>query len=154
MDPYIDCAEAKSRQRNVNKESEGGSDIAGERLFIDISSVKKRSLGGSKFWLLILDDCTDQAWSHFLRKKDHQVKILIEFIKDLKPHGKVVKYIRCDNAGENISFENECKKEGLGIKFEYTSPNSPQFNGRVERKFATLYSRVRANLNGAKLTKD
>ena len=151
MDPCIDCAEAKSRQRNVNKESEGGSDIAGERLFIDISSVKKKSLGGSKFWLLILDDCTDQAWSHFLKKKDHQVKILIEFIKDLKAHGKVVKYIRCDNAGENISFENECKKEGLGIKFEYTSPNSPQFNGRVERKFATLYSRVRANLNGAKL---
>jgi hypothetical protein len=30
-------------------------------------------------------------------------------------------------------------------------PGTPQFNGRVERKFATLYSKVCVMLNGAKL---
>ena len=40
----------------------------------------------------------------------------------------------------------------MGITFEFTSPNSPQFNGRVERKQATLYSKLRANLNGAELS--
>jgi hypothetical protein len=57
------------------------------------------------------------------------VKLLIEHIKDLKAKGKVVKYIQYDNACENVAFEQACKKEGLGILFEYTSPNSPQFNG-------------------------
>ena len=32
----------------------------------------------------------------------------------------------------------------MKIKFEYTSPGTPQQNGRIERKFATLYGRVRA----------
>ncbi len=65
---------------------------------------------------------------------------------------KIVKYIRCDNAGENVALEMACKQEGLGIKFEYTAPGTPQQNGRVERKFATMYGKVRAMLNDAKLT--
>jgi hypothetical protein len=63
----------------------------------------------------------------------------------------MVKYIRCNYAGENGSHERECAKQGLGIQFEYTGPGTPQFNGRVERKFVTLYSKVCAMLNGAKL---
>ncbi len=35
-------------------------------------------------------------------------------------------------------------KAGLGITFEYTAPGTPQQNGRVERKFATLYGRIHA----------
>ena len=53
--------------------------------------------------------------------------------------------------GENKSFEKLCESKGLGINFEYTGPGSPQYNGRVERKFATLYGRTRAMLNSAKL---
>jgi hypothetical protein len=44
-------------------------------------------------------------------------------------------------------------KEQLGIHFEYMGPGTPQYNGRVERKFATLYGRVRAMLNAVKATK-
>ena len=45
-------------------------------------------------------------------------------------------------------MDEACKQEGLGIQFEYTAPGTPQQNGRVERKFATLFGRVRAMLNG------
>ena len=47
--------------------------------------------------------------------------------------------------------EEACLDAGLGIIFEYTAVNTPQQNGRVERKFATLFGRVRAMLNGARL---
>ena len=153
--PCLDCAKVKSQQKNVKKESEVCSNIPGERLMIDISRIKKKSCGGKKFWLLVLDDCTDMVWSFFLKRKDDQVEVLIAHIKELKAkYGKVVKkYIRCDNAGENTSFEERCKEEGLGIQFEYTSPNSPQFNGKIERKFAGLYGRTQANLNGARLNR-
>ena len=65
-----------------------------------------------------------------------------------------VKFIRCDNAGENQTAEALCKQEGLGIIFEYTAPNTPQQNGRVERRFATLYGQVRSMLNGAHLNQE
>ena len=80
---------------------------------------------------------------------------MIELIKDLdKKQGYKVKYLRCDNAGENLKVEEECLKLGLGITMEYTSPNTPQQNGRVERKFATLYGRVRSMFNAAMLDGD
>ena len=39
------------------------------------------------------------------------------------------------------------------VQFEFTAPDTPQQNGRVERKFATLDGRVRAMLNRAHLPK-
>ncbi len=42
---------------------------------------------------------------------------------------KIVQSICCDNAGENVALEMSCKQEGLGIKFEYTAPGTPQQNG-------------------------
>ena len=46
----------------------------------------------------------------------------------------------CDNAAENEDFERTCKQEGLGIDFEYTVPGTPQQNGKVEWKLASLLS--------------
>ena len=43
-------------------------------------------------------------------------------------------------------------RKGLGIQFEYTSPHTPQFNGRVERTFPYLFGIIRAMLNAAELT--
>jgi hypothetical protein len=66
-------------------------------------------------------------------------------------HDKTVKYIRCDNAGENEATNTACAKEGLEIQFEYTALGTPQQNGRVERKFATLHGRVQSMMNRANL---
>ena len=79
---------------------------------------------------------------------------MINFIKDLRAkHGKKkVTIIHFDNAGGNKSFGDLSKKEGLGIKFEYTSPGSPHQNVKCERKFTTLYGKVRSILNGTRLT--
>ena len=60
--------------------------------------------------------------------------------------------MRCDNAGENIKTEEECFRQGFGITFKYTLPNIPQQNGRVEKKFVTLYGRVRIMMNAARFT--
>ena len=41
------------------------------------------------------------------------------------------------------------EEDKIFVQFEMTSPNTPQQNGKVERKFATLYSKVRAMLKQA-----
>ena len=46
-------------------------------------------------------------------------------------------------------MDDACIEQRMGIKFEYTAVGTPQHNGRVERKFATLYGRIRSMMNNA-----
>ena len=73
-----------------------------------------------------MDDATGFVWSYFLKNKS-QVKVkIVELIKDIQRRfGYVVKFLRCDNAGENLKTQEEYKRQGLGICFEFTSPNTP-----------------------------
>ena len=49
--------------------------------------------------------------SFFLKKKNEQVKPIIDWIKALKVRHEIqVKIIRCDNAGENKALETESDK--------------------------------------------
>mmetsp|Transcript_2486 Transcript_2486/g.3443 ORF Transcript_2486/g.3443 Transcript_2486/m.3443 type:complete len:147 (-) Transcript_2486:1212-1652(-) len=118
------------------------SKIPGERFFLDIRPVKTRSFGGSKFWLLLIDDATGFKFSYFL-KKNLNAALNYE-----------VNFIHCDNAIENLKLEEKSKKEGLGVVSENTAPNTPQQNGKVERALATLYGRVGSMLNSVILNKE
>jgi len=64
-----DCAVSKARQANLNKETENTSETPGERLCFDISSIKGKSIGGARFWLLVVDEATGHSWSYLLKKK-------------------------------------------------------------------------------------
>lgn len=147
-----DCLIGKARRMNMNKESKNRSTKPGERIMIDISSVKskdQRKIG--RFWLLVVDEATDMKWSYFLTSKKQQVPVLLGFIKNLKEIGQPVRYIRCDNAGENLSLKKQLDNEGSSIRFEFTARHTPQQNGKVERAFATLYGRMRAMMTSAGL---
>jgi transposase InsO family protein len=145
------CSIAKAQQKKVNKNWLGSSNLPGERLYVDISLIKERSIGGAKFWTLIVDDYTDYCWSFMLKNKsDLKVKIKT-LLTDLKIANRNVRFIRCDDAGENMTTKNDPEIKSFGIKFEFLGPRTPQINGKVERKFQILYGRVWAMLNGANL---
>jgi Reverse transcriptase (RNA-dependent DNA polymerase)/gag-polypeptide of LTR copia-type/Zinc knuckle len=149
-----ECAVAKARQKNVNKNWSSSSNIPGERLYIDISSIKESSFGGAKFWALIVDDCTDYCWSFVMKNKSDLKGKVKTLLTDLKIAGINVKFIRCDDAGENMSMKNDHDIKSFGVKFEFSGPRTPQRNGKVERKFQTFYGRIRSMLNGAGLKGD
>lgn len=98
-----------------------------------------------------MDEATNMKWSFFLQSKNQQVPVLQGFIKTLKELGRPVKFIRCDNAGENESLKKQLDQEGSSIQFEYTARQTPQQNGKVERAFSSLYGRMRAMMLGAGL---
>ena len=56
------CSVSKAKQKSVPLEATNPSNIAGERLGMNISSIKVKSLGGAKFWLLIVDECMKIMW--------------------------------------------------------------------------------------------
>jgi hypothetical protein len=116
--------------------------------------MKTASFGGARYWLLIQDERTDHIWSIFLRNKSETADKMLEWLQMIKNTMDInVQIIRCDNAGENRKLQEVIKVDpDLKIKFEFTAPNTPQQNGKIERKFQTLYGKVRAMLNWARLT--
>jgi transposase InsO family protein len=143
------CAVAKARQMNVNQDWKEGSQAPGERVYLDISSMKHKRYGGSCFWVLIVDDYTACCWSIFLRAKSDLTAKVTTLLADLKIAGINVKFIRCDDSGENKALFEECRSKGYGIRFEFSGPPTPQQNGKVESKFQTFFGRIRAMLNSA-----
>ena len=122
-------------------------------MYLDISSMRKPSLGGRQHWVMLVDEAAKYKKSFFLKKKNEQVEPIIDWIKALKARHKIpVKIIRCDNAGENKVLERESDKKELGIIFAYTAPGTPQENGVVERAFVTVMGRARAMMNHAGFT--
>ncbi len=60
-----------------------------------------------------------------------------------------VKTIQYDNAGKNKAFQNHKEQEQLGLHFKYTAQKTPQHNGCIECKYATLFGQARAMMNDA-----
>ena len=64
---------------------------------------------------------------------------MMSLSKDVKAtFGVNVKYMCCENAGENKAFEWLCKQEVIGAKFEYIAFGAQQQNGRVESYYIPL----------------
>ena len=90
-----------------------------ESIYLDISSMRKPSMGGRRHLVMLVDEATMYKKSFFLKKKNEQVEPVIDWIKALKARHKIqVKITRCDNAGENKVLERESDKKELGIIFE------------------------------------
>jgi len=79
---------------------------------------------------------------------------MFKLLTDLEIAGIEVKFICCDDSGENKSFYDACPSKCYLIMFEFSGPRTPQRNGKVERKFQTLYGRICAMLDDAGLEDD
>jgi hypothetical protein len=151
LKPCVHCSLANISKASTSKETIPRCEVPGERIYIDISKFTHPSLTGSKFWLLVVDDATDYTWSFFLKKKSETTDKMLGFLKSMVNRGSPVHRIRCDNSGENNFLQSTLRDQGSAISFEYTSPGTPQQNGRVERKIAIMYQYMRSMISQAKL---
>ena len=113
------CAIGKMKQKSINKttSTDRTKFKTGEKLYMDISSVKGTSAEGSKFWAMWVDERWRGKFSKFLRNKLDLPTIGKQLIEELiEKYNIPVKVIRCDNAGENKLLERELS--GKIIKFE------------------------------------
>jgi len=97
------CKKAKGKQKVVKKFNKNRAVHRANCLCIDLSWVKKESLGGNRYWLLVVCEATDKCWSHFLKNKSDLGKEVIRLLDTLEGQGiKLQKTrIRLDNSGEN-----------------------------------------------------
>ena len=78
----------------------------------------------------MVDQKSRKTWGVRVNKKSKLADLVERHLTALKAKGKDVKYIRCDNAGEQQEkLQQVC--ECFGITLEYT-PHTPQYNAVVE----------------------
>ena len=98
MGPCPACAFAKARTKAISKDAETQATQPGERLMLDISGPYPKTIVGSTYWLLIVDQYSSKVWSFFLKKKS-ELSTNVEFlIIKLQGMNKKPRFIRCDNA--------------------------------------------------------
>ena len=117
----VKIAQEESKRKNVNKVKDEKFSVRGEQLYMDGSSIKMKSGGGSKFWYIFVDEETGLKQSIFTPTKSNLAISGLQFLKKLRNKGIDVKNIRCDNAGENKKLEEKVIDKNMKINFEYTS---------------------------------
>jgi transposase InsO family protein len=106
------------------------------------------SIGGSKYYLVIVDDYSRFTWVFFLQEKSQTQETLKGFLRQAQNEfGLRIKKIRSDNGTEFKNSQIEGFLEEEGIKHELSSPYTPQQNGVVESKNRTLLDMARTMLD-------
>jgi hypothetical protein len=74
------CADAKAKQKNLNKTNSHPSTKLGGRININIFSVLHSSYGGANFWLLLHNDFTNYLWSYFLKATSNLPETMVNWL--------------------------------------------------------------------------
>ena len=87
-----------------------------------------------------MDDYSDKCMMQFSPAKKHMTQFVEQaFIAFKGPQGKPIKYVRMYGGGENEGVKKLlCLKNGAML--EKTPPYMPQYNGKIEQRFAVLMS--------------
>ena len=132
LKPCEACALHKTKQKAVKKVTKNIATEVGGRMFMDMSGPFHPSIGGSRYWVLVVDDFSRMGFCGFLKEKNNLASWMMKLIQFVEVQGYHVKIIRCDNAGENKMAIHEIQEKYRGIIPEFTAPNMLQQNGVVE----------------------
>ncbi|XP_058004059.1 retrovirus-related Pol polyprotein from transposon TNT 1-94 [Hevea brasiliensis] len=117
--------------------------------------ISTSSYGGSKYFLLFIDDFSRYCWVYFLKQKSEvfskfqQFKAFVETQTDSK-----IKILRSDNGTEYTSIQFKEYLQKAGIHHQLTVPYTPQQNGVSERKNRYLMNMARCLLFEKNLPKE
>nr|KAJ0227041.1 hypothetical protein LSAT_V11C100046250 [Lactuca sativa] len=134
------CEQGKQTKSSFKPKSCSSISVPLHLLHMDLfGPIPVRSLGGSKYTVVVVDEFTRFTWVVFLKKKSHATQEIISLIRRNETlTGLKVKQLRSDHGTEfrNSTLEEFCDHKGIGQNF--SAPRTPQQNGVVERRNRTL----------------
>ena len=147
------CGIAKATQTRISKTTDVKATKPGERLFMDTTGPFSQGSLKNKYLHGAVDDYSGKMFAQFSNTKRSMGKFAEDLITKCEKEGKTVKYIRIDGGGENQEIINLAERKG-GITIEMTPPYTPQYNGRIERRFPIIVSMSMAMVWSAGLVKE
>ncbi|GJR70298.1 retrovirus-related pol polyprotein from transposon TNT 1-94 [Tanacetum coccineum] len=107
------------------------------------------SLGGKRYFLYVVDDCSRRVWVYILRFKHEAFEKFKEWKKLVENQtGRTVKKLRTDNGLElcNQEFKQLCIKSGIARHLIVVG--TLQQNGLAERMNRTLMDKIKEGIKG------
>jgi len=124
-----------------------------ELLHMDLMGpTRTASLGGKRYFLVIVDDFSRFSWAIPIREKSDAFYVAQHLFKKIQVERNCqIMRIRSDHGREfkNSKFEELCLT--YGIKQEFPSPITPQQNGVVERKNRVIQEMARVMIHSKNL---
>ena len=106
-------------------------------MFVDLTGPKPvRSRGGKEYMMIVRDDFSRYTRVFFLRGKYETADYFSQYLTEIAP--RKVEIVRSDCGGEfrDGAFGELCRKER--IKQEFTTADSPEYNGVAERQIGII----------------
>eukprot|EP00957_Ditylum_brightwellii_P102446 7809157-Ditylum_brightwellii.AAC.1 len=160
MKPCKYCTAGKAWQKNVNKKiNHVKATKQRERVFLDISTVKEKNrpkVNAKKNWHIMVDEFSSLKFTTFFPTKNAMVELTLEQFNQWQAKGIIVKFVRCDNAGENKLLEKRLQSKDwkMALDFKYTARATPQQNHLTELEFASLFNKGRTMMYHANLPQE
>lgn len=109
--------------------------------------MEVESIGGSRYYLLFVDDFSRMAFIYFIKNKNEALKCFKEFKAKVENQlGKKIKILRSDNGREfcNNQFDDYLKENG--IIHQRSNNYTPEQNGLCERLNRSVVEKARCLL--------
>ena len=104
-----------------------------------------KSFCGAHYFLSIVDDASRGVWIYLMKEKSEASQLLRDFCTMAKTQfGAQVKIVRSDNGMEFTSNSMKKVYSEQGILHQTSCVDTPQQNGRVERKHRYILNVARA----------
>ena len=136
--PCQGCSETKGIRKPVKPSTYTRTAKPVERSFVDLSGPKSVQLPGGKEYIMMIvrDDFSRFTRVIFLRTKDETATYFSKYLAEIAP--RKVEVVRSDGGGEFLkgAFGALCTTEKT--RQEFTTADSPQYNGVAERQIAII----------------
>lgn len=124
-----------------------------ELVHFDIAGpIRKTSIGGSRYFLIFVEDMSKYCWTYPLKRKNDAARKIKEFVYMCENQFNCkLKVVRSDNAKEFINQDVSIFFSNRGIIHESSAPYVPSQNGTAERNIRTISEKATCLLIEAKL---
>jgi transposase InsO family protein len=110
--------------------------------------MRVKTLGGSLYYVIFIDDYSRKAWLYLLKTKAEVFSKFQEFKAEIENlTNKKIKTLRMDNGREYTSKEFVVFCKSTGVRRELIVPHNLQQNGVAERKNKSIEEIVKALFN-------
>ena len=144
--PCESCSMGKNHRqpfsRSTNKRAAHRLDLVHSDV---IGPIHPQSIGGANYILTFLDDFSRKGFIYLLKRKSEVLEKFKHFHASVcNQTDRKLKRLRADNAYLTKEFEHFCGEHG--IHQEFSTPHTPQQNGRAERYGRTILEMSRTLL--------
>ena len=124
-----------------------------ERIHIDLCGPIPTSLGGNKYFLLIIDEHTHYSWVEFLQKKSDAFTRLKKWKLEAEQEtDQKLQHLKSDGGKEFGSKEFKEWLTSEGVIHEMSAPYEHEQNGLAERGIQNVSQRAMCQLFGANMS--